>query len=142
MEDKFDLNRFLDAQSIKYEQALIEINSGKKTSDWIWYIFPQYKGLGISSTSIKYAISSVEEAKEYFNHPILRDRLIEISGAFLCIENKSAYDILGRIDKLKMKSCMTLFDAIQTETDVFSRVINKYFSGSKCSRTISQIKKS
>lgn len=136
MEDKFDLNRFLDAQSIKYEQALNEIKAEEKITDWMWYIFPQYKGLGYSSTSIKYAISSVEEAKEYFNNPILGNRLIEITSAFLSIENKSAYEILDRPDDMKMKSCMTLFAAIQTETDVFSRVLQKYYSSKKCDKTI------
>jgi uncharacterized protein (DUF1810 family) len=136
MEDKFDLNRFLDAQSIKYEQALIEIKAEEKTTHWMWYIFPQFKGLGFSSTSIKYAISSVEEAKEYFKHPILGNRLIEITSAFLSIENKSAYEILDRPDDMKMKSCMTLFDAIQTETDVFSTVLQKYYSSKKCDKTI------
>lgn len=106
----------------------------------MWYIFPQYKDLGISSTSIIYAIASVEEAKEYFKHPILGNRLIEITSAFLSIENKSAYEILGDPDYLKMKSCMTLFDAVQTKSNVFSQVINKYYSGTECSRTISQIK--
>ena len=140
MEHDYDLNRFLDAQSIKYEQALNEIKSGKKITHWMWYICPQYKNLGISSTSIIYAIASVEEAKEYFKHPILGNRLIEITSAFLSIENKSAYEILGDPDYLKMKSCMTLFDAVQTKSNVFSQVINKYYSGTECSRTISQIK--
>ena len=136
MEDKFDLNRFLDAQSIKYVMALNEIKAGEKITHWMWYIFPQYKDLGISSTSIIYAIASVEEAKEYFKHPILGVRLVEITKAFLSLENKSAYEILDRPDDMKMKSCMTLFDAIQTETDVFSRVLQKYYSSKKCDKTI------
>jgi uncharacterized protein (DUF1810 family) len=140
MTDKFNLNRFLDAQENIYEGALFEIKRGNKSSHWMWYVFPQYKGLGYSSTSQKYAITCIEEASMYFNHPILGRRLIEITNAFLNIENKSAYDILGDPDYLKMKSCMTLFNSIQTESEVFSQVINKYYSGLECSRTISQIK--
>ena len=140
MTDNFNLNRFLDAQTDIYEIALNEIKRGEKTSHWMWYIYPQFKGLGYSSTTIKYAITSVEEASMYFNHPILGRRLIEITNAFLKIENKSAYEILGDPDYLKMKSCMTLFKNIKTESEVFSEVINKYYSGSQCSRTISQIK--
>ena len=140
MTDNFNLNRFLDAQTDIYEIALNEIKRGEKTSHWMWYIYPQFKGLGYSSTTIKYAITSIEEASMYFNHPILGRRLIEITNAFLKIENKSAYEILGDPDYLKMKSCMTLFKIIQVESEVFSEVINKYYSGSQCSRTISQIK--
>lgn len=140
MTDKFNLNRFIDSQEIVYESALNEIKRGKKTSHWMWFVFPQYKGLGYSTTTQKYAISCVEEASMYFHHPILGRRLIEITNAFLKIENKSAYEILGDPDYLKMKSCMTLFDSIQTESQVFSEVINKYYLESKCSKTISQIK--
>lgn len=140
MTDKFNLNRFIDSQENIYESALNEIKRGKKTSHWMWYIFPQYKGLGYSSTTQKYAITCFEEASMYFHHPILGRRLIEITNAFLKIENKSAYEILGDPDYLKMKSCMTLFNSIQTESQVFSEVINKYYLGSECTKTISQIK--
>ena len=140
MTDKFNLNRFIDAQENSYESALNEIKRGNKSSHWMWYVFPQYKGLGYSSTSQKYAITCIEEASMYFNHPILGRRLIEITNAFLNIENKSAYEILGDPDYLKMKSCMTLFNSIQDGSEVFSKVINKYYLGSECPRTISQIK--
>ena len=140
MTDKFNLNRFIDAQENIYESALNEIKRGNKSSHWMWYVFPQYKGLGYSSTSRKYAITCIEEASMYFNHPILGRRLIEITNAFLNIENKSAYEILGDPDYLKMKSCMTLFNSIQDGSEVFSKVINKYYLGSECPRTISQIK--
>ena len=140
MTDKFNLNRFIDSQENIYESALNEIKRGKKTSHWMWYIFPQYKGLGYSSTTQKYAITCFEEASMYFHHPILGRRLIEITNAFLKIENKSAYEILGDPDYLKMKSCMTLFNSIQTESQVFSEVISKYYLGFECTKTISQIK--
>ena len=139
MEDLFNLNRFIEAQITTIDDALNEIKRGRKTSHWMWYIFPQYKGLGLSSTSQKYAINSVEEALFYYNHPILGKRLIEITNAFLNLENKSAYEILGSPDHLKMNSCMTLFNSIQTETDIFSKVLHKYYSNSQCAKTISHL---
>lgn len=140
MEDRFNLKRFLDAQSNTYERALTEIKNGRKRSHWMWYIFPQYKGLGRSSTSMEYAIKSQEEANIYLNHPILGARLIEITKAFLSIENKTAYEVLGGPDDLKIKSSMTLFDAIQNENDLFDSVLEKYFEGNRCRRTISGLK--
>ena len=140
MEDRFNLKRFLDAQSNTYERALTEIKNGRKMSHWMWYIFPQYKGLGRSSTSMKYAIKSQDEANIYFNHPILGPRLIEITKAFLSIENKTAYEVLGGPDDLKIKSSMTLFDTIQNENDLFDSVLEKYFEGNRCRVTISGLK--
>ena len=140
MEDRFNLKRFLDAQSNTYERALTEIKNGRKRSHWMWYVFPQYKGLGRSSTSMEYAIKSQEEANIYMNHPILGARLIEITKAFLSIENKTAYEVLGGPDDLKIKSSMTLFDTIQNENDLFDSVLEKYFEGNRCRRTISGLK--
>ena len=140
MEDKFNLQRFIDAQSNSYERALSEIKSGRKTSHWMWYIFPQYRDLGRSSTSIKYAINSKEEAISYLKDPILSFRVLEITKALLLIENKSAYDILGKPDDLKLKSSMTLFAAIQSENDLFNSILEKYFEGNRCRRTLSNIK--
>ena len=134
------MKRFIDAQSNTYEKALDEIKNGRKASHWIWYIFPQYHGLGRSSTSVKYAINIEEEAVSYLKHPILGSRLIEITRAFLLIENKTAYDVLGGPDDLKIKSSMTLFAAIQTETALFDSVLEKYFEGNRCRRTISALK--
>ena len=135
MTEDYDLSRFLDAQENTYEIALNEIKSAKKTSHWMWFIFPQIDGLGISSTSREYAIKSVEEARSYYHHPILGARLKEITAAFMNIENKSAHEILGR-DAQKMKSCMTLFNEIQEDTNLFSDVLAKYFEGSRCAKTI------
>jgi len=140
MEDRFNLKRFLDAQSNTYERALTEIKNGKKESCWMWYIFPTYHGLGKSSTSVKYAIDSEEEAISYLKHPILGSRLKEITKEFLSIENKTAYDVLGKPDDWKIKSSMTLFDIIQSESDLFSSVLEKYFEGNRCRRTISGLK--
>tara|TARA_B100001287_G_C22577446_1_gene479336 strand:- start:327 stop:755 length:429 start_codon:yes stop_codon:yes gene_type:complete len=140
MEDRLNLKRFLDAQSTSYEQALTEIKNGRKKSCWMWYIFPQYKGIGRSITSMEYAIQSQEEANVYINHPILGVRLLEITEAFLSLENKTAYEVLGKPDNLKIKSSMTLFDSIQNENDLFDSVLKKYFKGSRCTSTINGLK--
>lgn len=140
MEDVYNLNRFITAQSSSYEFALSEIRSGNKQSHWMWYIFPQLKGLGRSYNSDFYGISCREEAAAYLKHEIMGRRLIEISEVLLQVEGKSARQIFGQTDALKLKSCMTLFDAVQNETDVFSKVLDKYYQGKKSVRTISVIK--
>jgi uncharacterized protein (DUF1810 family) len=139
MEDSFNLNRFISAQSFHYDMALNEIKRGRKTSHWMWFIFPQYKGLGNSEISIKYSITSLDEAIAYYNHPILGNRLVEITTTFMYLENKTALEVLGNPDNLKMNSCMTLFYSIQTESEIFSNVLNKYYSNSYCKKTISQL---
>ena len=129
MKDKYNLNRFLDAQGSTYETALREIKNGKKESHWMWFIFPQFKGLGRSETTKKYAIKSKEEAIAYLKHPVLGKRLIEITNVVLNINNRSAYEIFGGPDDLKLKSCMSLFSLIQDENDLFQKVLKKYFDG-------------
>ena len=119
MEDQFDLQRFLNAQSSAYPIALFEISKGQKKSHWMWYIFPQYNGLGHSDKAVQFAIKSREEAIHYLKHPILGARLIEITQKMLSIENKAAYDILGTPDDLKLKSCMTLFSHSLKTTQQF-----------------------
>ncbi|MDX1278338.1 DUF1810 domain-containing protein [Oceanihabitans sediminis] len=135
MNDEFNLERFIEAQKSDYDRALEEIKNGKKHSHWMWYIFPQYKNLGISEISKRYAIQSKEEALSYFNHPILGKRLHEITLTFLSTENKSAFEILGSPDHFKMKSCMTLFHLAQNETDLFKKVIDVFYKGSLCDKT-------
>ena len=127
---KNPLNRFLEAQEDVYETALSEIKSGQKRSHWMWFIFPQYKGLGYSDTSKYYAIDSLEEANEYLNHPILGRRLKEISNELLLLEDEPIEFIFGSPDNLKLRSCMTLFSEIDdSEDNVFIKVIEQYFSG-------------
>lgn len=133
------LERFINAQTTSYDTALREIQNGEKSSHWMWYIFPQIKNLGRSSTSEYYAINTKEEAISYYNHPILGERLREITAVFLAIEGKSAFEILGSPDHLKMKSCMTLFHSVQEETNVFLKVLEKYYNGELCWRTIKQL---
>ncbi len=104
MKDPHQLKRFVSAQALSYRNALEEVKSGKKTSHWMWFIFPQFKGLGNSTFSIKYSIKSREEAKSYLDHPTLGPRLIEITSALLSIEDKTALEILGSPDDIKLKS--------------------------------------
>lgn len=137
MEDSFNLQRFLDAQSHDYECALQEIKNGRKQSHWVWYIFPQLKGFGHSYNSEYYGISGLEEAKAYYNHPVLGARLIEITTALLEHKDKSAQDILSPIDARKVRSCMTLF-WVASGNPLFKEVIDVFYEGQMDNKTISK----
>ena len=119
---EFDLKRFEKAQEHSYENALKEINNGRKMGHWMWYIFPQIDGIGSSTISKEYAIKSKEEAIAYLNHDVLGKRLIEITKALLLLVDTSAIKIFGYTDALKLKSCMTLFDLISSDNDLFLHV--------------------
>ena len=134
------LERFVEAQERMYEVALTEVKSGKKLSHWIWYIFPQLKGLGTSESSQYYGINDIEEARAYLNHPILGARLREITSAFLDSVGKNAQDVFGYLDAMKVRSCMTLFDAVSPD-DIFNSVLEKYYSGRRCRSTLAMISK-
>lgn len=110
-----------------YERALIEIINGKKRTHWMWYIFPQLRGLGRSQMAYVYGINGLEEAKAYLAHPILSKRLIEISETLLSHKDKSAYKIFGDIDEMKLKSSMTLFAYISEENSIFHQVLDCFF---------------
>lgn len=129
------VERFIEAQKNSYDTALREIQTGRKRSHWIWYIFPQIQGLGFSATARYYAIKDREEAEAYMAHPVLRQRLLEISEALLGLESDDARDVMGYPDDLKLKSSMTLFAEI-SEEPVFSSVLNKFFQGEVDERTI------
>jgi uncharacterized protein (DUF1810 family) len=131
-----DLQRFLDAQKEDFAIALAEIRRGRKQSHWMWYIFPQIAGLGFSSTSKFYAIKDRQEAEAYLRHPILGARLIEISAVLLEIEGKTAYQIFGSPDDLKLKSSMTLFGSLENTDPVFEKVLDKYFAGARAMQTL------
>ena len=128
MIDNYNLQRFLDAQQRDYAQALREIEDGLKQSHWIWYIFPQLKGFGHSYNSEYYGLDSVEEARAYYNHPVLRERLIEITTALLKHQDKPAVAILSPIDARKVRSCMTLFWVV-SENPLFKTVIDVFYEG-------------
>jgi uncharacterized protein (DUF1810 family) len=137
MTENIDLDRFIIAQEKSYPFALKEIKNGRKVNHWMWFIFPQIQGLGNSIHSIKYSINSKEEAISYFNHPMLGARLLEISEELLAIENKTAKEIMGFKDEIKLKSSMTLFATIQNENKVFQAILDKYFNGQHCQKTLS-----
>ena len=130
------LERFLKAQEPIYNLALSEIKSGKKRTHWIWYIFPQISDAGSSRNSTYYRIQSREEAIEYLNHRVLGPRLIEISSALLAHPNRSAFEILGFPDNLKVQSCMTLFHLINPEISIFNEVLKNLYQGKECERTL------
>ena len=130
-----DLNRFISAQERSYDAALREIKSGHKATHWMWYIFPQFAGLGFSSTAQFYAISSMQEAKDYYAHPVLGKRLVEISEALLELDTSDAGAVMGYPDDLKLRSSMTLFLAASGDA-VFQRVLDKFYSGRPDSKTL------
>ena len=128
-EDLFNLERFLDAQESTYQKALQEIKNGYKESHWIWFIFPQIKGLGYSDKSIFYGLKNIEEANAYLNHPILGERLLEICNVLINLDNNDAYSIFGSPDNLKLKSCLTLFSQVENTNEIFDNLLSKFFNG-------------
>jgi uncharacterized protein (DUF1810 family) len=136
----YNLKRFTEAQEADYELALSEIKNGRKRSHWIWYIFPQIKGLGFSEMSKFYAINDLSEAEAYLNDPVLGNRLIEISQALLQLPDDNATDIFGSPDDLKLKSSMTLFASVPGAPAVFQSVLDKFFNGEKDEKTLQILK--
>ena len=128
------LDRFIKAQETDYAIALSEIKRGRKRSHWMWYIFPQIKGLGFSSTAQYYAIQNKKETEDYLAHPVLGKRLLEISEALLEIENNDAGRVFGYPDDMKLKSSMTLFYLV-SGNDIFKKVLDKFFDGKIDKRT-------
>lgn len=133
--DKHNLNRFVKAQEDVYPIALKELQEGRKRSHWMWYIFPQLKHLGHSYNAKLYGISGLEEATAYLEHPILGQRIREVSEAIMELPGNDAEVIFGGIDAMKLRSSMTLFDLV-SPNDIFALVLDKYFDGSYCFRTI------
>ncbi len=130
------LQRFLDAQKNDYHIALSEIKNGKKQGHWMWYIFPQILGLGISETSKFYAMKNIGEAEEFIKHPILGSRLIEISNELVNLETSDAHKIFGSPDDMKLRSSITLFSSLPHANPVFQKVLDKYFSGNTDKKTL------
>jgi uncharacterized protein (DUF1810 family) len=127
--DPFDLNRFVLAQDRVYKHVVSELKAGTKMSHWMWFIFPQIRGLGHSPISIEYSISSRDEAQAYLQHPLLGPRLKECTQLVLQIEGRSALEILGEPDDIKFRSSMTLFAQVSSDDDIFQRALDKYFDG-------------
>lgn len=138
--DKYNINRFIEAQEDDYQIALKEIRNGRKESHWIWYIFPQLKDLGYSPTAKFFGISNIEEAKAYFDNEILRNRLLEITSELLNLKTTNISEVMGYPDDLKLKSSMTLF-YLSTNNDLFKRVIDKYYDGEMDDKTVAIINK-
>lgn len=134
---QYDLDRFLKGQARNYDAALQEIREGCKRSHWMWYVFPQIQGLGYSSTAQYYAIRDLGEAKAYLQHPILRERLLEISNALLELDSHNASAVFGWPDDMKLRSSMTLFAQAEPSCDVFQRVLDQYFNGKMDENTLS-----
>lgn len=131
-----DLERFVEAQEGCYETALAEVQRGQKRTHWMWYIFPQFAGLGYSQTSKHFAIKSLEEARAYLNHPVLGPRLVACMEATLGVKGRSAYDIFGSPDDSKLKSCATLFAHISPAGSVFEQVLDQFFAADRDAKTL------
>ena len=136
MPEANNLSRFVAAQEPIYARALEEIRHGQKETHWMWFIFPQIAGLGQSPTARHFAIQNLEEAEAYLKHPILGARLLECCEAILQVNGKSAYQILGSPDDMKLRSSMTLFASVQAAPFEFSRVLAKYYAGQLDPKTL------
>ncbi len=131
------LERFLEAQERTYAVALQEIRNGYKESHWMWFIFPQIAGLGMSYMAEYYAIRNLEEARSYLHHPVLGQRLVEISEALLQLETNDPIEVFGPIDAMKLRSCMTLFEMVNDgDSPVFRLVLEKFFDGVADDKTL------
>ena len=139
MATQYDLKRFVDAQETTYATALAEIRNGKKQGHWMWFVFPQFQGLGFSPTSKFYAINDVSEAQAYSNHTILGSRLVEICTALLLLQSNDANRIFGSPDDAKLKSSMTLFASLQDSNPVFQLVLDKFYNGAMDMKTLELI---
>ena len=136
-----DLDRFLYAQELTYDKALDEVRNGKKESHWMWFIFPQSIGLGVSDTAMLYSSSGIGEAKLYLEHEILGPRLVEITKEVLSLETDDPVEVFGEVDALKLNSSMTLFDYVSDDENVFKEVIDKFYDGQKDEKTLQLIKR-
>ncbi|WP_182867662.1 DUF1810 domain-containing protein [Stieleria mannarensis] len=135
-DDPFDLARFLSAQESCYPQALAEVQHGEKRTHWMWFIFPQLRGLGSSPTARLYGISGIGEAEAYLAHPVLGPRLVECCEAALSVQGRTATEIFGSPDDMKLCSCATLFAQVAGSASVYQRILDKYFGGRSDDRTL------
>lgn len=138
--DTFDLQRFVDAQDPIYAQVKSELARGAKATHWMWFVFPQMRGLGRSATAERYGISSSAEARAYWDHPVLGPRLKECVEVILAVEGKTARGILGSPDDTKLRSSMTLFERVAPEEPVFRQALEKYFDGARDEATLALLR--
>ena len=134
--EPYDLQRFIDAQAPQYGTALAELRTGEKRSHWMWFIFPQLRGLGSSRNAEFYGISSLGEARAYLAHPVLGERLRECVRAILQVRGASAEEILGFVDAVKFRSCLTLFLKADPAEPLFSKALERYFGATGDARTL------
>ena len=140
MNDKYNLDRFIKEQQRDYTTAYAELSQGSKKSHWSWWIIPQIVGLGMTATSHKYAIKSLDEAVAFLAHPYLGKNIREISKVLLGLESNDATAVMGYPDDLKLRSCMTLFAEADPNEEVFQKVLDKFFNGEKDERTLEILK--
>ena len=138
--DKYNLSRFLEAQMVTYEGAILELARGRKESHWIWYIFPQIEGLGISDTAKLYSIKSLEEGRAYLEHPVLGPRLVEACEILLSLKDASMEEIMGFPNDLKLLSSMTLFEVLSDSNSIFTKMIEFYFDDERDETSLEIIK--
>jgi len=138
--DQYNLNRFIEAQMVTYEGAMLELARGRKDSHWVWYIFPQIEGLGNSDTIKLYAIKSLEEGRAYLKHPVLGPRLIKACEILLSLKDASMDEVMGFPDNLKLLSSMTLFEALSDSNSIFTKVIDVYFDSEQDEVSLKLIK--
>jgi uncharacterized protein (DUF1810 family) len=136
MSDPYDLQRFVEAQASTYEAALKELQAGRKRSHWMWFVFPQIAGLGFSPMAQRYALSGIEEARAYLDHPLLGPRLRACTEAVNGIEGRSAHEVFGSPDDLKFRSSLTLFAAAASDEPLFGQALARYFDGAPDPRTL------
>jgi uncharacterized protein (DUF1810 family) len=134
-----DLSRFIEAQTGAYEAALAELRRGQKTGHWMWFVFPQIEGLGRSPTARFYALADLAEARAYLAHPVLGPRLIDAVEAILALPGRDAHAVFGAPDDLKLRSCLTLFQAAAPGEPTFARALDKYFGGAPDPLTLARL---
>ncbi len=139
-DDAFDLGRFLEAQAGVYARAVDELRSGRKRSHWMWFVFPQFDGLGSSATTRHFAIRSLAEARGYLRHPVLGARIVECTTIVNDIEGRTAEQVFGSPDDLKFRSSMTLFELVSPPASVFASALERYFAGARDSRTLELVR--
>ena len=137
--DPFGLQRFVDAQAPLYDEVRRELAAGRKTSHWMWFVFPQIAGLGQSPMSVFYAISSLDEARAYLAHPVLGPRLRDCADLVLGVEGRTARQIFGATDEMKFRSSMTLFSRVAPEEAVFQRCLDNVFGGAADPATLAKL---
>jgi uncharacterized protein (DUF1810 family) len=136
VDEPFDLERFVQAQQAVYAAVCAELHAGAKRSHWMWFIFPQLKGLGSSPSAQHYGVASLAEARAYLDHPLLGARLRECTQRLLLLEGRSAAAIFGYPDELKLRSCLTLFERAAPQEELFSEALGKYYGGQPDPRTL------